>query len=78
MSEGDRDYAVTGYPAGTSGIFYSGVRCSGEEARLLDCPIEKSVSTHVINCEHHEDVQLACLPPQVQPGREGSRRELSL
>ena len=66
--KGERGYAVYGYPVGTDTTALSEVRCSGVEQTLSECQIGDTASTSEINCEHREDVQLVCLPPELQPG----------
>ena len=47
---------------GTGRIVLDNLRCTGEEARLVECPHTK---TH--NCHHLEDVGLACVDTEPDP-----------
>ena len=59
---------MAGYPGGPAGIFLSEVQCTGEEAQLSECTIGVRINTGPINCQHSEDVQLICLPPEIPTG----------
>ena len=76
--KGERGYAVYGYPVGTNTIALSAVRCSGVEQTLSECQIYVNASVSEIDCEHSEDVQLVCLPPELQPGEKNLTLEVTL
>jgi hypothetical protein len=58
-------------PGGGKGaIWYSGVKCTGEESSLADCILELH-SNAPNGCNHSDDVGAACLPDNVViPGEE--------
>ena len=62
---------MVGYPASSGAIFLSEVMCSGMEQTLSECNIGiAAVPNVIIKCDHNEDVQLVCLPPEIPPGIE--------
>ena len=58
------------YGAGTGSIWLDNVRCTGTEARLIDCPAN-TIGSH--NCIHSEDASVRCGASSVCSG-EGSIR----
>ncbi len=50
---------------GIGGIFLDNVRCTGSEARLVDCPHDPSAS----DCTHFEDASVICTGKIILLGR---------
>ncbi|KAM9803897.1 neurotrypsin [Neosynchiropus ocellatus] len=54
-----RSWKLAHFGSGTGPIFLSGVRCSGNELSLEDCPRDKWQQQ---DCDHSEDVGVSCNP----------------
>ena len=48
------------FGGGSGPIHFAGVRCSGNENNLLDCPID-FVGNQITHCQHFEDAGVRCL-----------------
>lgn len=49
------------YREGSGPIHYSGFRCSGKEAKLAHCSVDRNASLfQEIPCEHIEDAGIRC------------------
>ena len=51
-------YSLAAYGAGSGRIHIDDAMCSGQEARLVDCPFDFNTA----DCSHPEDAAVKCVP----------------
>ncbi len=51
-----KSVSTSGYTAGSGPIFFTGLRCTGQEENLVECPGSFGVHT----CTHSQDVAVIC------------------